>query len=228
MQQQLYLPGNAVNVKITARKQLSGRLKLASKNLIFQPSFSKLHDFVGLAARIYSINKLSKREAKKPLERLIREREKSVLFDSSWFEDLDEVKQLPRSFIAELNVQTQSTQKRINFQLFHSQSSSPMIRCHLTDVQYIYKRRYIMKHIALQLIFTKTNHKSLSQRSLYHRRSFSLSNNAHSAFDLNNNNRKNTNNTKNGSNSGNNSTYNTDSEMANDENLNDYINTASK
>ena len=33
----LYLPGNESNLEVSLRKQLSGRLKVASKNLIFEP-----------------------------------------------------------------------------------------------------------------------------------------------------------------------------------------------
>ena len=87
---------------------------------------------------------------------------------------------------------------------------------------------------ALQLLFTKTNHKSLSPRSLYHRHSFISSNNAHVALVLNNNNRSGNGNSDNGVSSDNNdnsaynSSNNADSEMANDEKLNDHTNTASQ
>ena len=145
----IYLPSKQDNVLVSQRKQLSGRLKVASKNLlfephsisnpimrfpyremislnmdkskqhliiiasqiirlkehniigpynfkeinepnkngvyIFEPSYSKLDDFVGLVVRIHEINKLKRIEAKFALKKLINERERNVPFDSSWY-----------------------------------------------------------------------------------------------------------------------------------------------
>ncbi|ETO29065.1 neutral sphingomyelinase (n-smase) activation associated factor fan [Reticulomyxa filosa] len=67
----------------------------------------------------------------------------------------------------------QITQKRMYFQPFQSQSSSPMLRFNLNDIQYIHKRRHLMRHIALEFIFKKQASKSLSPRSSYHRKSYS-------------------------------------------------------
>ncbi|ETO29064.1 hypothetical protein RFI_08061 [Reticulomyxa filosa] len=67
---------------------------------IFEPSYAKLDDFVGLIFTVYQINKMtSTTQSKRQLRMLMDEREKSISFDSSWFKDIDETKQIPKPLI---------------------------------------------------------------------------------------------------------------------------------
>ncbi|ETO20545.1 hypothetical protein RFI_16671 [Reticulomyxa filosa] len=137
---------------------------------VFEPSYAKLDDFVGLIHTIYKINQMSSMsEANRKLQQLIDEREKSIPFDSSWFKDIDETKQIQRPLIVskltplvETRGQMQITQKRMYFQPFQSLSSNPMLSFNLHDIQYIHKRRHMMRHIALEFIFKKQMIQSLS------------------------------------------------------------------
>eukprot|EP01083_Nonionella_stella_P079904 219353_1 len=143
---------------------------------VFEPSYSRLDDFVGLVAKIYQITKsknstqISIRER---VNELMIERENKIRFDSSWFVDIDEVAKFNAPLVVskltplvELRGQIQITSKRIYFQPFHNQSSNPMLKYNICDIQFIYKRRHIMLNTALELIIRKRKHNCTS--SSYH------------------------------------------------------------
>lgn len=129
-----------------------------NNKFIFEPSYSRLDDFVGLVAKIYQF---TKNKQYQEIEKLMILRENKIQFDSSWFVDINEIQKLSKPLIVskltpliELRGQFQITSKRIYFQPFHNHSSNPMLKYNLNNIKYIYKRRHIMRETALEIIFS--------------------------------------------------------------------------
>ena len=80
--------------------------------------------------------------------------------------------------MVETRGQIQITSKRLYFQPFHNQSSSPMIRFNLSDIRYIYKRRHIMRHIALECVFESFNQTMSPRSNAYRKMATSVTSNA--------------------------------------------------
>eukprot|EP00485_Elphidium_margaritaceum_P008664 CAMPEP_0202708072 /NCGR_PEP_ID=MMETSP1385-20130828/20329_1 /ASSEMBLY_ACC=CAM_ASM_000861 /TAXON_ID=933848 /ORGANISM="Elphidium margaritaceum" /LENGTH=495 /DNA_ID=CAMNT_0049366957 /DNA_START=32 /DNA_END=1515 /DNA_ORIENTATION=+ len=131
---------------------------------VFEPSYSRLDDFVGLVAKIYQITKSKSLANLKSdlILKLMYVRESKIQFDSSWYVDINEVEKLSKPLVVskleplvELRGQLQLTSKRLYFQPFHSFSATPMLKYNLADIVSIYKRRHIMLPRALEIIFVR-------------------------------------------------------------------------
>ena len=68
---------------------------------VFEPSYSRLDDFVGLVAKIYQITKSKDPSStiRDRVHNLMNLRENKIPFDSSWFVDINEVQRMSEPLV---------------------------------------------------------------------------------------------------------------------------------
>jgi factor associated with neutral sphingomyelinase activation len=96
-----------------------------------------------------------------------QKREAGILFDTSRYVDLREASQLPHSRALLVNLVTalltspgrfDVTDQRVYWQALDSVASEPVRRFRIGDIARMYKRRYTMRHIGLELFFFDDAH----------------------------------------------------------------------
>eukprot|EP00494_Astrolonche_serrata_P030659 UN30927 len=131
---------------------------------MFKATYVKLNQFLQIICELWAVERSPDQDiSRKKVENLIADRENKKSFDTSWFVDLTlEEPQLTRPVRAvELRPLTENpgwlqiTQSRFYFQPFSNVGSEVMLRYSLGDITYVYKRRHIMTHNALEIILKK-------------------------------------------------------------------------
>jgi factor associated with neutral sphingomyelinase activation len=131
--------------------------------VIFSLSYVGVAKFLDFVSKLHGFERSpDSAAASVALARLIEERESRFEFDSTWYVDLSERPQLRqgRALLAsqvtplvETPGRVMLTNLRIYFQPVHNITTVPVQRYALADVVRVYKRRYTMRDVGLEVFF---------------------------------------------------------------------------
>eukprot|EP01128_Nolandella_sp_AFSM9_P008885 TRINITY_DN5541_c0_g1_i1.p1 TRINITY_DN5541_c0_g1~~TRINITY_DN5541_c0_g1_i1.p1 ORF type:complete len:533 (-),score=86.27 TRINITY_DN5541_c0_g1_i1:23-1495(-) len=124
-----------------------------------------MSDFIHRIDRLYKVSKLDRFEAMEAVKQMIREREASTMFDTTWLEHLDERSLLESSCVKVTPLmhnpgRLMITDRIVYFQALNNVESHPVSKYAFSNIVRVIKRRHSLLHIGLEIFF-EDEHASL-------------------------------------------------------------------
>eukprot|EP00111_Clytia_hemisphaerica_P016966 TCONS_00050315-protein len=123
----------------------------------FNLNFVSLNEVLPRIEQLYRASTLGYNENSEMINTIIQAKQYNLKFDTSWLEDLYEgiVTETTASKIQPLVCNPGRillTSLRLYFQPFNNIEANPVLKWKLSDIRHVVKRRYLLRHVGLELI----------------------------------------------------------------------------